>query len=454
MYNGTAGSMYEEIEEARRKKLRKRKIMRRRIIAVIILVIIVSYLLILLNDIRRFYMGQHPLITIGETTKEYDDGKVETYYSIGWVFRYYSRETIRQNEIAPFWSNIKMDKILNRNVNDPDLPELEKDYKVPDNISKKDKVNDILFFYDKDKNLLGTYKCILSEKDCEVSKSAYLDEDQKNRNTITNMAIIDNRYVFITEYKNKNSEAQEQHIYLYDITANHIIAQYEDVRYTLLEKDEDNHEFGVIDSSKYIVKKNKLWGIDEVIKGQVSNFEEYKYKFITYDDETKLYIFKDESNQWVIMNAQTRNYSKPIKETIDKLYYINDKIYIIAYVTNETNFKKNYLLYNQEAVNVLSKENIDDLKAYDKFLAYTNDSKLYIIDYDGVELISSIPLSFTPLTKYQSKVQPFTIKILGDTLIISTPKDQTLTHMTTEYYYNIGDWTLIRTRDNVKETAE
>ena len=449
MFNETAGSMYEEIENARKKKLRKRKLLKRRIIAIIVLILIVSYLGILLNDIRRFHKGDKPLITIGQSTKEYDDGKVETYTSIGWVFRYYMRETINTTEIVPIWSPIKMDSVLNRVIIDQDLPELETNYKIPDNIAKKEKVENVLFFYDKDEKLLGTYKCILSENDCIKSLSAVLEEDGISRIFGTPMSIIENRYVFITEFKNANTQAEEKHVYLYDIQAKHLIASYEDVRYTSTVKDEDNHEFGIIDNSKYIVKKDGLWGIDEVIKGQVSNFEAYRYKYITYDKETSLYVFETPTNEWLAFDANKKYATTPIKETIDSLYYKNDKIYMIAYNKNEATLKRNYLLYNQDAQNVLAKEDIDDLKAYDKFLAYTKDEQLYIIDYDGSELISSLKLHFVP---YQSKVKPYTIRIVGNTLVIATPKSQEATHLVDEHYYNMEDWSLIKTRENVKET--
>ena len=449
MFNETAGSMYEEIENARKKKLRKKHVMKRRITAIVILVFIVLYLGILLNDIRRFHNGEHPLITIGHNVKEYDDGNVETYVSIGWVFRYYMRETINTNEIAPVWSPIKMDNELNRIIVDQNLPEMEKDYKIPDNIAKKDKVDGVLYFYDKDENLLGTYKCILSERDCDKSVSAIQDEDGYRRIYGVPMAIIENRYAFITERKNANTPAQETYVYLYDIAAKHLIGGYEDVRYTTTIKDDDNHEFGVIDNSKYIIKKDGYWGIDEVIKGQVSNFETYRYSYIDYDPETKLYIFKTPNNEWLAFDAEKKYATTPIKETLDSLYYKNDKIYMIAYEKNPTTTKRNYLLYNQDGVNVLSKEDIDDLKAYDKFLAYTKDEQLYIIDYDGAELISAVKLYFTP---YQSKVKQYILRIIGNTLVIATPKSQEATHLVDESYYNMDDWSLIKTRENVKET--
>ena len=456
MFTETSGSMYEEIENARKKKLRKRHVMKRRIIAIIILVLIVLYLGILLIDIARFHKGDKPLITLGQSVKEYDDGKVETYTSIGWVFRYYTRETINTTEIAPIWAPIRMDNVLNRVVRDQDLPELETNYSIPDNISKREKVDGVLFFYDKDENLLGTYKCILSETDCSRSSSAILDEDGTNRTFGTPMAIIENRYVFITEYKNANSDAEEKHVYLYDISAKHLIASYQDIRYSKTITDKNDKTYGSIDNSKYIVKKNDLWGIDEVIKGQVSNFEEYKYQYINFDEDTNLYIFETPKDswgvsKWIAFDANKKLYTEPISEIIDSFYYKNDRIYIIAYTKNESTYKKNYLLYNQEGKNVLSKDDIDDLKAYDKFLIYTKDKVLYVIDYEGNELISSVKLYFEPT---QSRVKQYTIRIIGNTLIITTPKSEDKTHLVDEYHYNMDDWSLIKTRNNVKETTE
>lgn len=455
MFTESSGSMYEEIENQRKQLLRKRKIMKRRILVIISLGLFVLYLGLLLNDIRRFHKGDKPLITISYKVKEYDDGKVETYTSLGWIFRYYLRETINQNEIAPIWSPIKKDKELNRQVFDENLPEIETNYTVPDNMGKKEKDKGVLFFYDKDENLLGTYKCALSENDCEISYSGVQDEDKNVRPYNVKMSIFENRYVFITEYKNRYSTAQEKYVFLYDITAKHLIAGYQDVRYATYDTDDKNINHGYVDENRFIVMKNDKWGIDQVEKGRVSHFEEYQYYYINYDEETKLYIFETPKdnwgvNKWVAFDANKKFYTKPVSETIESFYYKNDRIYILAYTKpQQFSTKKNYLLYNQEGENVLAKNNIDDLKAYDKFLVYTNDQYLYIIDYDGKELVSSIKLNFV---QTQTKVKNYIIKIIGNTLVISTPKEQSKTHFTDEYYFDMNDWSLTKTRQDVKET--
>jgi hypothetical protein len=444
MYTNAAGSMYEELENKRLKKEHKFRIILRRIIAIIILGLILTYLGIFLNDIKRYHNGQTPLIILNTYTKEYDDGTVTTYYSLGWVFRYYQRETITDSEIVPSWSSIRMDNILKRN-NNPDLPEIETDYTVPSNPMKYEKVSGVLFFYDNDGNLLDTYKCLLSESDCEISISGVLSDDSDKYASIK-MGIIDNRYVFITEYKSKDTQAQEKYIYLYDINAKRIIAEYQDVRYAKLGDDGK----GYIDSAKYIIEKNNKWGIDQVIKGQVSNLEGCQYSYIRFDSKNSLYIFKNVSNKWLAYDANKGTYTAEIPDKITDTYISKDKIYFMTYSVNESTYNKNYKLYNQDGQNVLTKDDIDNLKAYDNFLTYQIDNTLYFIDYDGNNVISNIKLYFNDS---YTTVKAYTIKEIGNTLVISTPKSKDNTHYVDEFYYDMTNWTLTKTRTNVKETT-
>src|SRR5574344_2181335 len=443
--NQSAGSMYEEIENARLKKEHHGKIILRRTIAIIILAFIVSYLGLLLYDINRFHNGKLPLINIKTVTKDYDDGQVISHYSIGWVFRFYQRETITDSEIVPFWYQIRLDNVLKR-VNDPNLPDIETDYTVPSNESHYEKVDNVLFFYDADYNLLGTYACLLSKSDCEISYADYLTDDSSKEPI--KMGIIDNRYVFITEYKNYQTAAQEKHVYLYDIVAQRYIAEYEGVRYSILAEDGK----GDIDSSKYIIMKNGYWGIDQVIKGLVSNILDYKYCYLSFNADNSIYILKTNYNTWLTYNANKKTYTQEILNKISDLYVVNDKVYIITYEVDENN-NKNYKLFKEDGTNVLSKDNIDNLKPYDKFLIYTNDSYLQIIDYDGNELIGSLLLYFedySPKSTYN--IKPYYLTINGSNLDIKVLRSSDKTHFSDIYYYNMDDWSLIKSRVNVKET--
>ena len=445
MFNKSSGSMYEELENQRLKKIHKTKIIVRRIIAILILALIIIYLGFLLVDIKRYHDGATtPLILTKTTTKEYDDGTVTSYYSIGWVFRFYERETIKDSEVVPFWSKIRLDNVLNRN-NDPNLPEIETNYTVPGNYNNYERVSNVLFFYNSDKTLLGTYTCLLSNKDCEISYSYYAGKDDDNDDS-TKMGIIDNRYVFITEYKSKGTDAEEKHVYLYDMNAKRLIAEYQNVRYA--KKDTDDYK-GYIDSSKYIVEKGGKWGIDQVIKGKVTNLLDYKYDYIKFDSDSNLYILND-STGWFTYNANTKTFTNPIAIKIRNIYVRNDKVYYLTYDIKYTS-KSNYKLYTQDGIAALNKDNIDNLVAYDKFLTYTNEQVIYVIDYDGNQLIEPIKMHYTSYSSYG--IQPYSISVEGNTLIVKTPLDSTATHLTDEYYYDLSTWALLKTRTNVKESA-
>ena len=446
MYNGTSGSMYEEIEQNRLRKERHAKIMLRRTIVIIVSLIIILYLALIFIDTRRFKNGDNPLITLSVQTKDYDDGHVVTHVSLGWVFRYYNRETITDSEMVPFWKPIKKDNVLKRE-NDPTLPEPEKDYKIPSNSMNQEKVDNVLFFFDSEENNLGTYACLLSEHDCEISISDELDDDPKY-GPRTKMGIIDNRYVFITEYKNKNTDAEEKHVFLYDLVAKNYIAQYEGIRYTTI----GNDNKGYIDSSKYIIKKNGKWGLDQVIKGQVTNILDYKYLYIKYSNNTNLYILKTDSNKWLTYDANKKIFTTEIAYKIEDLYIVKEKTYVSTYEDTYEG-KKNYKLFNSDGENVLNKDNIDDLVAYDNFLTYTNENKLYLIDYDGNELISGLPLYF-PKYSETTKIKQYSIATKGKFLVITISKGTTPTHFVDEYYYNIDDLTLSNTRKDVQVTVK
>ena len=459
MFN-SSGSMYEEIERNRQKKQRKKKILIRRIIVIIVLVIILGYLGILLNDIRRFKNGENPLIVIGYQLKDsYDDGRVETYYSLGWIFRFYYRETINTQEIAPFWKPIAMDDVLNREAYDPNLPEVEKDYKVPVNTNKREKVDGVLFFYDDKGEKLGTYKCILSEKDCQRAISKYDEEFDKDvRDSNIEMDIIKDRYVFIEEYKSKGTSVEERVVYLYDIKAKHLLAQYQDVRYsTIVEKEKDNNKnkeiFGGIDGNRYIAKRDNYWGIDEVNQGKVSNYVNYEYRIASLDEETRLYLLNTKLNKWVVFDPNSKSFTSPIDKTIESIHYKNGKAYVVAY--EKISYKtKNYYLYDEDGNNVLYKEDIENLVAYDDFLIYAKGDYIYIIDYDGNEAISSIKLYINLDEAYTSrKVKPYSVETLGDMLTIKVPKDQERTHFADVYYYDIKTLELVKFVENVKETS-
>ena len=198
MYDDSAGAMYEQEEYARKEALRRKKLLIRRIVVVSTILVVSLYTIFFLVDQSRFKKGQKTLITFKEVTKTYNDGTVTSRYGLGWVFREYNRESLLDTEMVPFWKRIRQDYDAATTV-DSNLPQVVTGYEVPDNPDELEKVDGVIFLYDGG-HLLDTYKCILSDTDCEIATS-YLYSDEVSGMYDVKMSIVDKRYAFIREYQ-------------------------------------------------------------------------------------------------------------------------------------------------------------------------------------------------------------------------------------------------------------
>ncbi len=415
----------------------------RKIIEIILLILLLVYLILFVVDYFRAQDSTTPLIVLKTKEKEYDDGYVKEYISIGWIYREYRRETITDNEIAPFWSDIKMDDVLIRD-NEDNLPEIETDYVIPNNPYKDDQINDVLFFYDENKELLGTYKCLNSTDECHIAISKTLEYDNDSYQKYP-MSIIESRYVFIDDYKNSNTPAEEQITYLLDLKANRIIAAYQSVRYATLK-----NELGLIDNSKYIVKKNDLWGIDQVIKGKVTNNTPFDYEYIKYEENTNLYLIK--KDKWQTLDANTSTMSAEFDNQITSTYVSNNTYLIGINIYDKNTSKTSYNLYNLDGSSVINKDNIDYLDVFDDFILYTNNLKLYIIDYTGNDKIEPLTLYFNNYDGKYGSVLSYYLDINIDEIKITIPQRNYKDRKQNEYYYNKETWELTKTHLDVYET--
>lgn len=442
MYDDSAGAMYEQEEIARKEALRKKRILIRRIVVVTTISILSLYTIFFLIDQGRFKKGLKPLITFKEVTKTYNDGTVTSRYGLGWVFREYNRESLLDTEIVPFWRRIRQDYDAATPV-DANLPKVVTDYEIPDNPEELEKVDGVLFLYDSGK-LLDTYKCILSDSDCEIA-SSYLYSDEISGMFDVKMGIVDKRYAFIKEYQNKGTENETSNVLLYDIKNKQVIAQYEDIHYSRQENGK-----GLIDSSKYIIKKNGLWGIDQVINGRVSNILDYRYYGINFYFNSKKYVLKSDEG-YQIYDIGANSFSNNITDKIEDIVGNGtNTFYTTKTISNEGIF---YTLYDANTLENVLGEAVSYIELYNGFIAYVKDNKLYLTDFQGNKLIDmEIPLYFNNYNG--SGVKAFTVEILGKQLRIATPKSSEATHYNTEYYFDSVTYSYIRTRENVKESVE
>ena len=442
MYDDSAGAMYEQEEYVRKEALRRKKLLIRRIVVVSTILVVSLYTIFFLVDQSRFKKGQKPLITFKEVTKTYNDGTVTSRYGLGWVFREYNRESLLDTEMVPFWKRIRQDYDAATTV-DSNLPQVVTGYEVPDNPDELEKVDGVIFLYDGG-HLLDTYKCILSDTDCEIATS-YLYSDEVSGMYDVKMSIVDKRYAFIREYQNKGTENETSYVLLYDIKNKQILAKYEDIHYSKRENGK-----GIIDSSKYIIKKNGLWGIDQVINGRVSNVLDYRYYGINFYFNSKKYVLKsDEGYQIYDINANS--FSNFITDKIEDIVGSGtNTFYTTKTVNNDGVF---YTLYNANTLESVLEGTASYIELHNGFIAYVRDNKLYLSDFSGNNLLDrEIPLYFNNYNG--SGVKAFTVEILGNQLRIATPKTNETTHYTTEYYFDSVTYSFIRTRENVKETVE
>lgn len=442
MYDDSAGAMYEQEEYARKEALRRKKLLIRRIVVVSTILVVSLYTIFFLVDQSRFKKGQKPLITFKEVTKTYNDGTVTSRYGLGWVFREYNRESLLDTEMVPFWKRIRQDYDAATTV-DSNLPQVVTGYEVPDNPDELEKVDGVIFLYDGG-HLLDTYKCILSDTDCEIATS-YLYSDEVSGMYDVKMNIVDKRYAFIREYQYKGTENEISYVLLYDIKNKQILAKYEDIHYSKRENGK-----GIIDSSKYIIKKNGLWGIDQVINGRVSNVLDYRYYGINFYFNSKKYVLKsDEGYQIYDINANS--FSNFITDKIEDIVGSGtNTFYTTKTVNNDGVF---YTLYNANTLESVLDNTASYIELHNGFIAYVRDNKLYLSDFSGNNLLDrEIPLYFSNYNG--SGVKAFTVEILGNQLRIATPKTNEQTHYVTEYYFDSVTYSFIRTRENVKETVE
>ena len=442
MYDDSAGAMYEQEEYARKEALRKKKILIRRIIVVSVISIVSLYTILFLIDQSRFKKGQKPLITFKEVTKTYNDGTVTSRYGLGWVFREYNRESLLDTEMVPFFKKIRQDYDAATTV-DVNLPQVVTDYEIPDNPDELEKVDGVLFLYDGGR-LLDTYKCILSDSDCEIATS-YLYSDEVSGMYDVKMSIVDKRYSFIKEYQDKGTENETSWVLLYDIKNKQVIAKYEDVHYSKQENGK-----GIIDSSKYIIKKNGLWGIDQVINGRISNVLDYRYYGINFYFNSKKYVLKSD-NGYQIYDITSNSMSDYITDKIEDIISNgSNTFYTTKTVSNDGVF---YTLYDSKTLTSVLGESVSYIELHNNFIVYVKDSKLYLTDFNGTNLLDrEIPLYFNNYNG--SGVKAFTVEILGNQLRIVTPKTNENTHYNTEYYFDSVTYSFIGTRENVKETVE
>ena len=261
--------------------------------------------------------------------------------------------------------------------------------------------NGTLYFYDKDKNEIGTYECKNKDEDkCylayykldkDVDNTKYIHEDESE--VLFQTPIVSNKYVFVYD----NSDKQDEVIRLYDFKEQKELSIYQEIKkanddYTFILKDSDSN-YGIIS-----------------LKDELKVIIPFKYEYLGYHDESKstnyIALLND---KYTIIDENDKEISKPIKEKIvgynatfikvnsDSKYYVYDYKGIRKFNSsyNYVSFLNKYVLaVKNNMLYILDEEennlNIDGLKLdnnyYCKTYIYDENNKLLkiVISYEAM----------------------------------------------------------------------
>ncbi len=371
----------------------------KKLIEIGVLVLLIIWGCIFAYDYMRYSHGDKPKFAVCKTIDKYVDGTVDECYGLGYVYRAYNRVVISEEEFGPFWLPRKNPPAVN------DLPVVETDYNVPDNKRRLDKYMGLLYYYNSERDLIDTYKCINSSLDCFKATGGWDDYNTTNKNPLTKleephtMAMMYEKYAWVDDSTVQNikygDNGYSRIIYLYQFKQGKgkteeekpkILARYGDIKESTYDEikelaDGENHRYIVKDkdSNKWgLIKVNESGTIDEVLP--------FEYDSINYDKDTKYYILCKERN-WFVYDL---NNSKVVSaESVDPIYDVwrnhNNTFYFKTgrdrTIGSETFVDyKIYRLDGQEFLNIDKVTSIDEK---DKYIMYvtSEDNKLHFMDY-------------------------------------------------------------------------
>lgn len=390
-------------------------------IELLVLIIIALWLVLFAINYVRFADSKAPILAM-HLTHKYDDGVTEEYVCLGYVYRQYRRNSVNREELVPFWVPIENPKA------EPDLPVIDPEYVVPDNFRKQDKFRGLLYWFNLQGELQGTYKCLNSNGNCNKAFSGkdvhnLIDKDPVTFGTEPRtLGPIHDKYAFIDDSAPQDIKygdpAYDRIVYLYKFLDPsidekgeklQIIAKFSDVKESTVD---ENKNLGYGDENRYIVKSmdNQKWGIIKIKKsGEIEEVLPYEYESITYDRDTKYYIMC-KNKKWYVYDL---NNKKTV--SVESQYPIYDvwtndnrtqyiKVGIDRTVGNDefTDFK----VYRIDGKALLDGDKITAIFPRGKFLFYitARDNYLRFMDYSTEELYK-YKLNFWRL-KYDKLTQP------------------------------------------------
>ena len=385
-----------------------------KLIEICVLIFLIIWGIVLLINYKKYCDSKPPILMI-HGHMDYDDGYTDNYIGLFYNIRYYRRVSVTRDEMVPFW------KIMENPESKPDLPVPEKDYNVPDNPTRQDKFRGLLYYYDTNRDLIGTYKCINGNSTCDKAKTGWDRFNVENENPFTiyrehyYFALMYDKYAWVDDSFQQTAKygdpTYERLIYLYQIDSKDpkILAKYADIKestYDEYKMTADGYK------NQYIVKDidSSKWGVIRVKEsGEIEEVVPFEYESITYDLDTHLYILC-KGDSWIIKDFDRDTIvAQDIKETVyDVWRNSNLTYYYITGVsrniggTDQLVFKA----YREDGNAFLNQEGVTGIYPFKKCIMYvdSNDNMLKFMDY-GKEVRHSIQLNFS-IMKHDDVVHP------------------------------------------------
>lgn len=391
--------MYHEVKKINKKKR----------IELLILVAVLIWGLFLLIDYVRYDSGKPPIFAIKNTIK-YTDGEVREWLGIGYVYREYERVPVTRVEFVPFW-------VLRENPKDRgELPVAHSGYEVPDNPDKKYKHHGLLYFYNKNKTLIGTYKCINTSGDCDRVVSGWDDyhlaaNEFFGKDDSKFLGMEEYRFVFIDDSANQNvpygHKDYERIIYLFDIEKNEILAKFADVKSSI---PDDKNNYSIAKNKNYILKDwdTGKWGIrylntppKDDLKTELTLDEvlPYEYDSITYDKDTGYYILCKEG-KWFIYDLKTKKVVSA--ESVEPIYDVwinyNNSYYFKTGVTNKASGETTFKIFKINGQEFFNETGVTVIYPKEDYYFYLSTylNQIVFKEYSG-DVVKTVPLYFTSL---------------------------------------------------------
>ena len=382
------------------------KLTKKKMIELIIIVAAILWVLLFALNYFR-YTKSKPLILSIHLHEEYKDGYVDEYISLGYTYRKYSRLSISREELVPFWVFRENPAVIN------DLPQVEKDYHVPDNYRHEDKYMGLLYYYStENSDLLGTFKCINSSSDCEKATTGWdkfniLDADPLTRRGTYKFATMYNKYAWVDDSSRQSVKYGEtgyvRTIYLYQFSKKDpkVLARYADIKETSYN---DIKELANYDDYTYIVREYNTdkWGIIRVNEsGSVTQLLPFEYESVNYDYDTGLYIVCKDGSWFAYDLKQEKKMSV---ESVDIIYDVWKNVNNSYYF--KTGHKRTigseqfmeYSIYRFDGAEFLKGDHITEIMPKKNYIMYltASDSKLHFIVYSKKEKYT-VQLNFSQM---------------------------------------------------------